>query len=80
MHTHANENRTSAETVTLPAPGRINVKQLFVIAGAVLGLALPLVAQQQAPEEERVRQVEAGPRAAIGTDPALIEGPRAETA
>src|SRR5215210_3472348 len=62
-------------TGALPAPGRMNVKRLFIIVGTVLGLALPLVAQQQAQEQERVRQIPSGRPGPIATDAAVINGP-----
>jgi hypothetical protein len=55
----------------------MNVKRLFIIVATILGLALPLVAQQQPQpqQEERVRQIQSGRPGPIETDPAVINGP-----
>jgi hypothetical protein len=50
----------------------MHVKRIVIISGTLLSLALPLIAQQQAAEEERVRQIPSGRPGPTATDPALI--------
>ena len=52
---------------------RVDVKKFLVISATIVGLALSLLAQSQAQEQERVRSVPAG-RTPLVSDP-LVNGP-----